>query len=141
MKKYVFSFIGFAALLAFAVSLAAKMRREVRHNPQRAAPAPSASTARPGFEDLAARLLPTVVNVSTTVKASSPVKGELPQMPDLPPGSPFEQFFKDFYDQYQNGKPPEEEKMSSLGSGFVIDAAKTVISCHQQPCHQGRRKK
>ncbi len=48
-------------------------------------------------------------------------------MPELPPGSPFDQFFKDFYDQYNNGKPPEEEKVSSLGSGFVIDAANGYI--------------
>ena len=46
---------------------------------------------------------------------------------NLPPGSPFEQFFKDFYDQYQNGRPPAEEKISSLGSGFVIDAANGYI--------------
>ncbi len=121
MKKYVSGFIGFATLLAFAGILPSK--------PVTAQPAPAAATARPGFEDLAARLLPTVVNVSTTSKAASPVKGELPPMPDLPPGSPFEQFFKDFYDQYQNGKPPseEEQKVSSLGSGFVIDAANGYI--------------
>ena len=51
----------------------------------------------------------------------------MPLMPDLPPGSPFEQFFKDFYDQYQSGKPPAEQKVSSLGSGFIIDAANGYI--------------
>ena len=48
-------------------------------------------------------------------------------MPELPPGSPFEDFFKDFYDQYQNGKPQTEEKGSSLGSGFIIDAQNGYI--------------
>ena len=38
----------------------------------------------PGFEELAEKLLPTVVNVSTTMKIESPVRGELPPMPDLP---------------------------------------------------------
>ena len=86
-----------------------------------------AQSAVPSFEDEAEKLLPTVVNVSTTAKVASPLKGELPPMPDLPPGSPFEEFFKDFYDQYQNGKPHTEEKVSSLGSGFVIDAANGYI--------------
>jgi serine protease Do len=88
------------------------------------APAPVRAV---GFEDLAEKLLPTVVNVSTTTKVSAPAKGELPQMPELPPGSPFEEFFKDFYDQYQNGKPQAEQKVSSLGSGFIIDAANGYI--------------
>jgi serine protease Do len=123
MKKHIFGFIGLAALLALAGILSPKPVTAQ----STAAPAPAASTARPGFEDLAARLLPTVVNVATTGKAASPVKGELPPMPELPPGSPFEQFFKDFYDQYNNGKPPEDEKVSSLGSGFVIDAKNGYI--------------
>jgi serine protease Do len=91
------------------------------------AQAAAASAALPSFEDLAERLVPTVVNVSTTMKLQAPSKGELPPMPDLPPGSPFEEFFKDFYDQYQNGKPQPDEKASSLGSGFVIDAANGYI--------------
>ena len=130
MKKYVFCFIGFAALLTFASVLQPKQVPAQSAAAPVAVPPPVASTptARPGFEDLAERLLPTVVNVSTTAKATSPVKGELPPMPELPPGSPFEQFFKDFYDQYQNGKPPsEEEKVSSPGSGFIIDASNGYI--------------
>ena len=81
-----------------------------------------------GFEDLAEKLLPTVVNVSTTAKVPQAAKEQLPPMPDLPPGSPFEQFFKDFYDQYKN-QPKEQgdEKVSALGSGFVIDAEKGLI--------------
>ncbi|MFH1158601.1 MAG: DegQ family serine endoprotease [Pseudomonadota bacterium] len=79
------------------------------------------------FADMAEKVIPTVVNVSTTMKIESPVRGELPPLPDLPPGSPFEEFFKDFYDQYQNGNPPANEKASSLGSGFVIDAANGYI--------------
>ncbi|MBI3440572.1 MAG: DegQ family serine endoprotease [Proteobacteria bacterium] len=81
----------------------------------------------PGFEDLAEKLEPTVVNISTTMKLDMADKGELPPMPELPPGSPFEEFFKDFYDQQHNGRPPAEEKVSSLGSGFVIDAVNGYI--------------
>lgn len=85
-----------------------------------------AATPQPGFEDLAEKLLPTVVNVSTTTKIKAAEKQEMPQLPDLPQGTPFDQFFKDFYDQYRNA-PPAEEKSNALGSGFVIDAKNGYI--------------
>lgn len=81
-----------------------------------------------GFEDLAENLTPTVVNVSTTGKMPQQAhRQEMPQMPDLPPGSPFEEFFKDYYNQFKNNQPPAEEKVASLGSGFVIDATNGYI--------------
>src|SRR5690606_26537877 len=43
-------------------------------------------------------------------------------LPQFPPGSPFEDFFREFYDQYKNQIPQRDEKVSALGSGFVIDA-------------------
>jgi len=67
-----------------------------------------------GFADLAEKLLPSVVNISTT----QVIEGRAaPQMPQLPPGSPFEEFFKEFFDrnQPQGGHP---RKATSLGSGF-----------------------
>jgi serine protease Do len=93
---------------------------------------PAHAAAPEGFETLAENLLPTVVNVSTTTKVAGPQisRGEMPPMPELPPGSPFEDFFKDFYDRYK--RPPgaeggEDEKVSALGSGFIIDAANGYI--------------
>ena len=90
------------------------------------APATVRAEVPGGFEDLAENLSPTVVNVSTTGKmpaAAGQQRQNLPPMPDLPPGSPFEKFFKDFYDQYKNdNQAPAEEKVSALGSGFIIDA-------------------
>ena len=83
-----------------------------------------------GFEDLAEKLLPVVVNVSTTskVKAENRPQQMVPDLPQLPPGSPFEDFFKDFYDQYKNQQPQQrDEKVSALGSGFIIDAANGYI--------------
>ncbi|TAL35530.1 MAG: DegQ family serine endoprotease [Alphaproteobacteria bacterium] len=92
------------------------------------ASAPAANAASPdGFEDLAQNLLPTVVNVSTTAKAPQMARKDLPPLPELPPGSPFEDFFKDFYDQYKNNQPPADEKVSALGSGFVVDATNGYI--------------
>jgi len=121
MKKHVSGFVALTLLTSVAVL-----------SPQAATAQQSPAVAHvPGFEDLAARLLPTVVNVSTTGKIKTTIlqgpQGQLPPMPDLPPGSPFEQFFKDFYDQFQNGKQPTEEKVASLGSGFIIDAANGYI--------------
>ena len=79
-----------------------------------------AKAAPESFADLAAELLPAVVNISTTQVIESRGGQEMPQ---FPPGSPFEDFFKDFLDKNappQGGKP-KSRKATSLGSGFIID--------------------
>lgn len=83
--------------------------------------------APPSFEELAEKLLPAVVNISTTTTLDVSTREGMPQipnMPQLPPGSPFEDFFREFYDQFKNQPPMQrgDNKVSSLGSGFVIDA-------------------
>src|SRR5436190_24189597 len=89
----------------------------------------SPAAARPapdGFADLAEKLLPSVVNISTTQTVKPEGKHEkTPGRPQFPPGSPFEEFFKDFFDHGQRGDRPEAKprKATSLGSGFVIDPA------------------
>jgi serine protease Do len=86
--------------------------------------------ARPApdsFADLAARLLPAVVNISSSADvAVSDNAG--PEMPMFPPGSPFEKFFKDFMDRHGGGKPSPERRMQSLGSGFIIDPSGLVVT-------------
>ncbi|MCK4945269.1 MAG: DegQ family serine endoprotease [Alphaproteobacteria bacterium] len=79
------------------------------------------------FANMAEKVIPTVVNISTTMKIESPSIGGFHTLPDLPSGSPFEELFKHFYEQYQNGNPPTNKKVSSLGSGFVIDATNGYI--------------
>jgi len=96
----------------------------------------SSAMARPmqdGFADLAEKLLPTVVNISTTqtVKPEGKHEKSAPGRPQFPPGSPFEEFFKDFFDH--NGKQsdrPEAQprKATSLGSGFVIDPSGYIVT-------------
>ena len=70
------------------------------------------------FADLAERLMPSVVNISTTTTIttrSNPVPFQ------FPPGSPFEDMFKDF-------GTPQERKTSALGSGFIISDDGIVIT-------------
>ena len=70
------------------------------------------------FADLADKLMPSVVNISTT----QTVKTSTNQFPfQFPPGSPFGEMFKDF-------ERPTERKASSLGSGFIIKENGTVIT-------------
>ncbi|ATI12456.1 MULTISPECIES: DegQ family serine endoprotease [Acetobacter] len=84
------------------------------------------------FADLAAKLLPAVVNVSTTqtVRADSDDDDEddqLPQMPNFPQGSPFEKFFHDFMNrQTEPDAPPR--RMQALGSGFIIDPTGYIVT-------------
>ena len=70
------------------------------------------------FADLAEKLMPSVVNISTT----QTVKTTTNQLPfQFPPGSPFGEMFKDF-------ERPTERKASSLGSGFIIKEEGIVIT-------------
>ena len=71
------------------------------------------------FADLAERLMPSVVNISTTttiVTNANPFKGF-----QFPPGSPFEDMFKEF-------GTPQKRKSSALGSGFIINETGIVIT-------------
>ena len=70
------------------------------------------------FADLAEKLMPSVVNISTT----QTIKTSANPFPfQFPPGSPFEEMFKDY-------NQPKERKASSLGSGFIINKNGTVIT-------------
>ncbi len=70
------------------------------------------------FANLAERLMPSVVNISTTqviTTKSNPFPFE------FPPGSPFEDMFRDFGE-------PQQRRTSALGSGFIIDINGTVVT-------------
>ncbi|MGE5537595.1 MAG: DegQ family serine endoprotease [Gemmatimonas sp.] len=91
-----------------------------------AAPAVPAQARGPeGFGDLADRLLPAVVNISSTqVSRERAQRG--PDIPQFPPGSPFEEFFRDFLDRNRPDAPPR--RVTSLGSGFIIDPSGYVVT-------------
>lgn len=75
------------------------------------------------FADLAQKLLPSVVNISTTQTVEGNAGIELPQ---LPPGSPFEEFFKEFLEK--NQPRAQKHKATSLGSGFIVDDKGHVVT-------------
>ena len=81
--------------------------------------ASNSSNVPSSFADLAEKLMPSVVNISTTqtvVTKTNP----FPNF-QFPPGSPFEDMFKEF-------GTPQERKASALGSGFIIDKDGTVVT-------------
>lgn len=105
---------AFLALLALATALGLSSLARAQNAPQ-------------SFADLAERLSPAVVNISTT-QTIDQRRFEGPDIPQFPPGSPFEEFFRDFFDErgrVPNGTP---QRATSLGSGFIIDASGYVVT-------------
>ncbi len=82
-----------------------------------------ARKAPDSFADLAEKLSPAVVNISTKQLVKSP---HLNEMPQFPPGSPFEDLFRDFFDQQQGQQ--RSRRVTSLGSGFIIDAEGIIVT-------------
>lgn len=99
-----------ALVLGAALVLAQAMNVEARGAPE-------------SFADLAETISPAVVNIttSTTVAASTQ------DAPQVPPGSPFEDFFKDFLDRNGNGDN-KARRSEALGSGFVISEDGYIVT-------------
>ncbi len=165
-----------AAALALSTALVAPAALLPMTATAQTAPAPTTpALATPGgatgagpvsFADLAARLLPGVVNISSsqTITAENggpdgapdnggpgsggggnggggnggpgnggpgngPNSG--PEIPQFPPGSPFEKLFRDFMNRHHPGMDNPDQparKMQSLGSGYIIDPAGIVVT-------------
>jgi len=81
------------------------------------------------FAQLAARLVGVVVNISTTQAATAPAAKATPDA-QLPPGSPLDEFFRDFFGEKgaPSGPNPSAPRAASLGSGFIIDPAGIVVT-------------
>lgn len=69
-----------------------------------------------GFSQAAEKIVLSVVNISTTQVIEG--RQGTPSLPQFAPGSPFEDFFKDFFDQAD--KP---RRVQSLGSGFIVQVS------------------
>ncbi len=78
-----------------------------------------AKQAPDSFAELAEKLSPAVVNISTTTI----IEDRKNTYPSFPPGSPFEEFFKQFENPNQG-----KRKAQSLGSGFIIDTDGFIVT-------------
>ena len=116
------------ALLGLAVALAVT--------------APASARGPEGVADVAEKVIDSVVNISTTQtvdakgddKSGEKSEGGRGAMPQLPPGSPFEEFFDDFFKNKRGGDGKggpgmaQPRKTNSLGSGFIVDSSGIVVT-------------
>jgi serine protease Do len=93
------------------------------------APVPAMAQGPESVADLAEGLIDAVVNISTSQTVAEQRQVPMPQVPE---GSPFQDFFDEFFDQQgpggEGGRNGEPRKVQSLGSGFVLDAAGIIIT-------------
>ncbi len=85
---------------------------------------PAMSAGPASVADLASGLLDAVVNISTSQKVKD--EGDGPATPKVPDNSPFQEFFNDFFKNRNNDN--SNRKVSSLGSGFVIDPSGYIVT-------------
>jgi serine protease Do len=99
-----------------------------------AAPGASAQSRGPAsVADVAEKVLDAVVNISTSQSVGGPSGPRTVQPPQLPgpqgpQGSPFDDFFEEFFKRRGEEDGNRPRRVSSLGSGFVIDAEGIVIT-------------
>jgi serine protease Do len=86
---------------------------------------PAQARGPEAIADVAESVIDAVVNIST--KQSVDLRGDVP---NLPPGSPLEDFFNDFNKNRRspNRDAPAQRRVNSLGSGFIIDPSGLVVT-------------
>ena len=87
------------------------------------------------FADLVQDLIPAVVHISMIRERERENGAEayrLPPVPEFPEGSPFQDFFEDFFRRHLPQPPPgrvqPEEETRSLGSGFLLSADGLIVT-------------
>jgi serine protease Do len=95
---------------------------------------PALARGPDGIADIAEKVIDAVVNISTsqTIEAKGSSQGGGATTP-VPPGSPFEEFFEDFFKNHRGpggsrGGDLQPHKTNSLGSGFIIDTSGIVVT-------------
>ncbi|CAO3440622.1 DegQ family serine endoprotease [Azospirillum endophyticum] len=109
-------------------------------------PGASRTYSPPSFRDLARTQIDTVVNISSTQAPQASGGGRLPEGMDVPPGSPLEEFFREFRNRQRGGQgngpengpgngqegaspdSPQGLPSMALGSGFIIDPAGLIVT-------------
>jgi len=77
------------------------------------------------FADLVENLSPAVVSIaSTTIVQNNNSQNQMPQFPE---GSPFDEFFKDYFENERRNSP-SERPMTGLGSGFIISKEGIIVT-------------
>jgi serine protease Do len=96
---------------------------------------PALARGPEGIADVAEKVIDAVVNISTsqTIEAKGGPGEGRGATPQLPPGSPFEEFFDDFFKNRRGqggprGGDAQPHKTNSLGSGFIIDPSGIVVT-------------
>ena len=74
------------------------------------------------FADLVEILSPSVVSIASTTIIENNSQEQIPQFPE---GSPFDEFFKDYFDRDQNRS---QRPMTGLGSGFIISNDGVIVT-------------
>jgi serine protease Do len=93
-------------------------------------PASALARGPDSIAEVAEKVIDAVVNISTSQTVEA--RGGGGAAPQLPPGSPFEEFFDEFFKNRRQGdsqtpnRPPR--RVNSLGSGFIIDPAGIVVT-------------
>jgi serine protease Do len=104
------SLLQVACGLGVAAALALVVPAQAQRGPQTVAP-------------IAEKLIDAVVNISTSQTVKGPQGVPLPKVPK---GSPFDELFDDFFNK-KGGRSQGDRKVSSLGSGFVIDGKEGLV--------------
>ncbi len=80
--------------------------------------------------DVAERVMDAVVNISTSQNIETARNRQTPPQaqPQLPPGSPFEEFFEEFFKRRGEEPRNQPRRVSSLGSGFVVDPSGIIVT-------------
>jgi len=91
---------------------------------------PAAARGPEAIADVAEQVIDAVVNISTSQKVDARNNAN----PALPPGSPFEDLFEEFFKNRRGqggdapNRAPAPRRVNSLGSGFIVDASGIVIT-------------
>ena len=76
------------------------------------------------FADLVEELMPAVVSIASTTIVKNQNNQPIPRFPE---GSPFDEFFKNYFENEKRNSP-SERPMMGLGSGFIIDKVGIIVT-------------
>ena len=101
-----------------------------------AAASPAFAKGPDSLADLADKVVDAVVNISAAQVSDDAGKPSLKAVPQLPPGTPLQDFFEDFFKRQLQGQnnesggetAPRGRRTTSLGSGFIVDASGIVVT-------------